>query len=162
MRDLVAEGVTLLLTTQYLEEADALADRVVLIDHGRAVASGTPTQLKDRIGQQRIDVVAVDTAGLDRLVDLLGGRFELSVSRERRTVSVPAPHDVDDLMTVTEAVRSTAVPLDEIALRRPTLDDAFLALTGQPPPGRPPGSEAGPGTQRHDASGAATLAEVAS
>jgi ABC-type multidrug transport system ATPase subunit len=133
VRDLVDEGVTLLLTTQNLDEADALADEIVLIDHGRAVAAGTPSELKARIGDQRVDVVAVDNRGLDGLVDVLSGRFEVSVSRERRTVSVPAPGEIDDLASVAATVRSSGVPVDEIALRRPTLDDAFLALTGQPP-----------------------------
>src|ERR1700735_301627 len=117
VRDLVDEGVTVLLTTQYLEEADALADHVVLIDHGRAVAAGTPTQLKARIGEQRVDVVAVDAAGLDELVALLGRRFDISVSRERRMVSVPAPNDIADLVAVTDVVRGDGLDLDEIALR---------------------------------------------
>jgi ABC-2 type transport system ATP-binding protein len=133
VRDLVDQGVTLLLTTQYLEEADALADNIVLIDHGQAVAAGTPSELKARIGDQRVDVVAVDSRGLDGLVGALSGRFEISISRERRTVSVPAPGEIDDLARVAAAVRSSGIPIDEIALRRPTLDDAFLALTGQPP-----------------------------
>ena len=133
VRDLVDEGVTLLLTTQYLEEADALADDIVLIDHGQAVAAGTPADLKARIGDQRVDVVAADSRGLDRLVDALAGRFDITISRERRRVSVPAPDEIDDLATVAAAVRSSGIPIDEIALRRPTLDDAFLALTGQPP-----------------------------
>jgi len=133
VRDLVDQGVSLLLTTQYLEEADALADEIVLIDHGRAVAGGTPSDLKARIGQQRVDVVAVDSSGLAELVDALGGRFDISVSRERRTVSVPAPDDVDDLAAVASAVRSSGVAVDEVALRRPTLDDAFLTLTGTQP-----------------------------
>jgi ABC-type multidrug transport system ATPase subunit len=133
VRDLVDQGVTLLLTTQYLEEADALADNIVLIDHGQAVAAGTPSELKARIGDQRVDVVAVDSRGLDGLVGALSGRFEISISRERRTVSVPAPGEIDDLASVAAAVRSSGIPIDEIALRRPTLDDAFLALTGQPP-----------------------------
>jgi len=132
VRDLVDEGVTLLLTTQYLEEADALADKIVLIDHGQAVAAGTSSDLKARIGDQRVDVVAVDASGLDSLVSALHGRFELSVSRERRTVSVSAPDEIDDLAAVAAVVRASGVPVDEIALRRPTLDDAFLALTGQP------------------------------
>jgi daunorubicin resistance ABC transporter ATP-binding subunit len=132
VRDLVDEGVTLLLTTQYLEEADALADDIVLIDHGQAVAAGTPSDLKARIGDQRVDVIAVDSRGLDSLVDALCGRFDLTISRERRTVSVPAPDEIDDLAVVAAAVRSSGIPIDEIALRRPTLDDAFLALTGQP------------------------------
>jgi ABC-2 type transport system ATP-binding protein len=130
VRELVAEGVTLLLTTQYLEEADALADRVVLIDHGREVAAGTPAQLKAQVGEQRVDVIAADSEGLDRLAELLGPRFETSVAREQRTVSVPAPDEVADLARVAAIVRDSRVAIDEMALRRPTLDDAFLALTG--------------------------------
>jgi ABC-2 type transport system ATP-binding protein len=132
VRDLVDEGVTLLLTTQYLDEADALADTIVLIDHGRTVAAGTPSDLKARIGDQRVDVVAVDGAGLDGLVAALSGRFEVDVVRMRRTISVPAPDEIADLAEVAAAVRASGIPIDEIALRRPTLDDAFLALTGQP------------------------------
>lgn len=131
VRDLIDEGVTVLLTTQYLEEADALADRIVLIDHGRAVANGTPTDLKALIGDQRVDVVAVDARSLEDLTNALDPRFDLTVSREKRTISVPAPNEVSDLTTVADAVRATGIAVDEIALRRPTLDDAFLALTGQ-------------------------------
>jgi ABC-2 type transport system ATP-binding protein len=133
VRDLVDDGVTVLLTTQYLEEADALADDIVLIDHGQTVAAGSPSDLKARIGDQRVDVVAVDHQGLDELVAALSGAFRISISRERRTISVPAPGEIDDLASVAAAVRSSGIPIDEIALRRPTLDDAFLALTGQPP-----------------------------
>jgi ABC-2 type transport system ATP-binding protein len=132
IRDLVSEGITLLLTTQYLDEADALADHVVLIDHGRATASGTPADLKDQIGQQRVDITAVNTAGFERLRELLSARFQLTHTPERRVLSIPAPHSADDLAAVTAVVRDSQVPVDEIALRRPTLDDAFLALTGQP------------------------------
>jgi daunorubicin resistance ABC transporter ATP-binding subunit len=130
VRNLVDRGVSVLLTTQYLEEADALADEIVLIDHGQAVASGTASELKARIGEQRVDVVAADSEGLTRLVDALGGRFALTVARERRTISVPAPEETADLAAVAEAVRASGVAVDEVALRRPTLDDAFLALTG--------------------------------
>jgi ABC-2 type transport system ATP-binding protein len=133
VRDLVDDGVTVLLTTQYLEEADALADDIVLIDHGQTVAAGSPSDLKARIGDQRVDVVAVDHQGLDDLVAALSGAFHVSISPERRTISVPAPDEIDDLARVAAAVRSSGIPIDEIALRRPTLDDAFLALTGQPP-----------------------------
>jgi daunorubicin resistance ABC transporter ATP-binding subunit len=131
VRDLVDEGVTLLLTTQYLEEADALADHVVLIDHGREVAAGTPTQLKSRIGEQRVDVVAIDAAGLAGLRAALEPAFAVSASG--RTLSIPAPEESLDLERIAAVVRSSGVPIDELALRRPTLDDAFLALTGQPP-----------------------------
>jgi daunorubicin resistance ABC transporter ATP-binding subunit len=130
IRELVSEGVTLLLTTQYLEEADALADRVVLIDHGREIAAGTPTQLKAQVGEQRVDVIAADAASLERLMGVLEEHFQTSLAREQRTISVPAPGQAEDLARVAAAVRDSGIPVDEIALRRPTLDDAFLALTG--------------------------------
>jgi ABC-2 type transport system ATP-binding protein len=130
IRELVADGVTLLLTTQYLEEADALADRVVVIDRGHAVAAGTPAQLKTQVGEQRVDVVAADSAAFDDLVWALGGAFELNPLPEQRTVSVAAPNEAGDLARVAAAVQASGIGVDEIALRRPTLDDAFLALTG--------------------------------
>jgi ABC-2 type transport system ATP-binding protein len=132
VRELVAEGITLLLTTQYLEEADALADRVVLIDHGREIAAGTPAQLKAQVGQQRIDVVAADSGAFDRLTAALEGRFEISPLPELRTLSIAAPDEVADLTRVAAAVAESGIEVDEVALRRPTLDDAFIALTGGP------------------------------
>jgi daunorubicin resistance ABC transporter ATP-binding subunit len=133
VRELVAEGVTVLLTTQYLEEADALADSIVLIDHGRAVAAGTPSDLKAQIGDYRVDVVATDNAGLERLIGALDGFFAMTVSRDRRLISIPAPREAIDLTAVSTAVGAARVPVTEVALRRPTLDDAFLTLTGRPP-----------------------------
>jgi len=128
IRDLVAEGITVLLTTQYLEEADELANSVVLIDHGKIVATGTPSDLKAQIGDQRVDVMAIDNAGLERLVDLLDRSYELTVSRERRMISIPAPRAAADLSAVADVVAAAGAAVDEVAL----LDDAFLALTGQP------------------------------
>ncbi len=136
IRELVAEDVTLLLTTQYLEEADALADRVVVIDHGRAVAAGTPAQLKAQVGSQRVDVIAADSAAFEDLVDELEPAFEITPLREQRTVSIAAPDEAGDLARVAAAVRASGIGVDEIALRRPTLDDAFLALTGHMATGR--------------------------
>ncbi len=130
IRELVSEGITLLLTTQYLDEADTLADHIVLIDHGRATASGTPAELKNQIGGQRVDVMTVDAAGFAQLREALGPLFSVSDNAERRTLSIPAPAAADDLAAVTAAVQASGVAVDEIALRRPTLDDAFLALTG--------------------------------
>ncbi len=133
VRELVAEGITLLLTTQYLEEADALADRIVLIDHGREIAKGTPSQLKALVGDQRVDVVAVDSQGFDQLQQELSWQgLELTLQPEQRRISVPAPDEVADLNRVASAVAATRIPVDEIALRRPTLDDAFITLTGHP------------------------------
>ena len=130
VRELVAEGVTLLLTTQYLEEADALADRVVLLDRGREVAAGTPAELKSRVGDQRVDVVAADGDAYGRLAALLEEGFAVTRNPEQRTLSVPAPNDAADLARVAGAITGAGIPVDEVALRRPTLDDAFLALTG--------------------------------
>jgi daunorubicin resistance ABC transporter ATP-binding subunit len=132
IRELVAEGVTLLLTTQYLEEADALADKVVLIDHGREIAAGTPAQLKAQVGEQRVDVLAPNAAALTQLEGVLEGRFKTAIAREQRTISIPAPEEVNDLARVTQTIKESGIAVDEIALRRPTLDDAFLALTGHP------------------------------
>src|SRR5271167_2148926 len=132
IRELVNDGVTLLLTTQYLEEADALADRVVLIDHGREIAAGTPAQLKAQVGDQRVDVVAVDDDGVARLEGLLGERYDIDVFAETRVISISAPGQATDLARIAAVVAESEIPVDEIALRRPTLDDAFLALTGHP------------------------------
>ena len=130
IRELVADGVTLLLTTQYLEEADALADRVVVIDRGRAVAAGTPAELKTQVGEQRVDVVAADSAAFQDLVETLEPTFEVTPLPAQRTVSIAAPDEAGDLARVAAAVQASGLGVDEIALRRPTLDDAFLALTG--------------------------------
>jgi ABC-2 type transport system ATP-binding protein len=131
VRELVAEGITLLLTTQYLEEADALADRIVLIDHGVEIAAGTPTELKAQVGEQRIDVIAADTPAFEQLSQALQTQgFEPTLVPELRRISVAAPNEVSDLTRVSEAVANTGIAIDEIALRRPTLDDAFIALTG--------------------------------
>jgi daunorubicin resistance ABC transporter ATP-binding subunit len=132
VRDLVTEGITLLLTTQYLEEADALAERVVLIDRGAKIAAGTPSELKALVGDQRVDVIAVDSVAYDGLLAALGGRFDATGAPAQRTVSIPAPGDVADLVRVATAVEASGFAVEEIALRRPTLDDAFLALTGRP------------------------------
>jgi ABC-type multidrug transport system ATPase subunit len=105
----------------------------VLIDHGRVVAAGTPSELKSQIGDQRVDVVGVDASAVVLIVDALSATFQVVVDHNRRTVSVPAPHDLADLAAVTSALSGVGAHIDEIALRRPTLDDAFLALTGQVP-----------------------------
>jgi ABC-type multidrug transport system ATPase subunit len=130
IRELVADGVTLLLTTQYLEEADALADRVVLIDRGTKVAAGTPAQLKAQVGEQRVDIIAADSAAYTELCDLLWERFEVNPAPEQRTISIPAPREAADLAHIAAVVDESGIGVDELALRRPTLDDAFLALTG--------------------------------
>jgi ABC-2 type transport system ATP-binding protein len=131
IRELIKEGVTVLLTTQYLDEADALADQIVLIDHGRATASGTPAELKRQIGEQRVDIKALDSASYEQLSTVLRAHFKLTLLKDQRIISVPAPKEVADLALVTDVIQKSRIAVEEVALRRPTLDDAFLALTGQ-------------------------------
>ncbi|MFJ2934932.1 ATP-binding cassette domain-containing protein [Streptomyces sp. NPDC087219] len=131
VRSLVGGGTTVLLTTQYLEEADQLADRISVVDQGRVVADGTADELKARVGVDRIDVVVRDGARLDEAAGLLPvPRAEVSVDADRRLLSVPV---VDRMASLAETVRVLAaagIEAEDIALRRPTLDEVFLHLTG--------------------------------
>jgi ABC-2 type transport system ATP-binding protein len=132
IRSLVAGGTTVLLTTQYLDEADQLADRIVVLDAGRVIAEGTPEELKVRLGGDRLEVVVQDGRDLPAAAAILAGiaSGEPEVDREALSVNAPVTRRVAAL---TEAVRSLAdavIEVRDIGLRRPTLDDVFLELTG--------------------------------
>ncbi|MET7756329.1 ATP-binding cassette domain-containing protein [Streptomyces sp. NPDC005389] len=131
VRSLVGGGTTVLLTTQYLEEADQLADRISVVDQGRVVADGTADELKARVGVDRIDVVVRDGARLEEAAGLLPvPRAEVGVDIDRRLLSAPV---ADRMASLTETVRVLAaagIEAEDIALRRPTLDEVFLHLTG--------------------------------
>jgi oleandomycin transport system ATP-binding protein len=131
VRELVAEGTTVLLTTQYLEEADQLADAIVVLDHGRVIARGTPDQLKTNAGGQVLEVRPAGPDGLEAtarvLAELAGGAP--AVDPDTRLASVP----VDEPALLAEVVRRldrAGVRVADLAMRRPTLDDVFLRLTG--------------------------------
>jgi ABC-2 type transport system ATP-binding protein len=133
IRDRVRSGVTLLLTTQYLEEADALADEIAVIDHGRVIAQGTADQLKSQVGGERIEVVVHEAAQLGLARELLG-RFalggEVDVDEHARRLTLPSSGGSGALVQVIRGLDAEQVPIDDIGLRRPTLDDVFLSLTG--------------------------------
>ncbi|MER5891662.1 ATP-binding cassette domain-containing protein [Streptomyces sp. NPDC001876] len=128
VRSLAAGGTTVLLTTQYLEEADQLADRISVIDKGRAIAEGTADQLKAMVGGDRIDVVVHDAARLGAAARLLGEG--VSVDADRRLLSAPAPDRMATLTRTVRALEEAGIEAEDIAVRRPTLDEVFLSLTG--------------------------------
>ncbi|OLM29288.1 putative ABC transporter ATP-binding protein [Pseudonocardia sp. Ae717_Ps2] len=134
IRGLVARGTTLLLTTQYLEEADALADEIVVIDHGRVIARGTADQLKSQVGGERLEVTVSAAADLDATAAHLAplGVGEAVLDRHRRSLTMPVSGGVDVLRAALDRLADSGTKVDDAGLRRPTLDDVFLTLTGRP------------------------------
>ena len=132
IRELVRGGTTLLLTTQYLEEADRLADDILVIDHGRAIAQGTADQLKGRVGGERIEVVVETSADVARAELVLSelGVGEIQSETQSRRLTAPVTGGSAALESALHRLRTAGVVIVEIGLRRPTLDDVFLALTG--------------------------------
>ncbi|GIL37323.1 ATP-binding cassette domain-containing protein [Phycicoccus sp. DTK01] len=133
VRELVAEGVTVLLTTQYLEEADQLADHVSLLDGGRVVADGTPAELKRRVPGAHVRLTVADHAALDAARRAVGGEPD----PDALTLDVPGSGDVAVLRALLDRLDDAQVRVDDLAIRTPDLDDVFLALTGRPTPADP-------------------------
>jgi oleandomycin transport system ATP-binding protein len=129
IRRLVAEGTTVLLTTQYLEEADALADRIVVLDRGRVIAEGTAEALKARVGAQTLVVRARELADMPKLVAILTTESGARPEVDERLASVPAS-DPALLPQLLRALDAENIAVDELLLRSASLDDVFLALTG--------------------------------
>ncbi|MFD1814797.1 ATP-binding cassette domain-containing protein [Rhodococcus gannanensis] len=128
------QGITILLTTQYLEEADVLSDNIVVIDKGTVIAEGTADELKERTGGSYCEVVPLSIADLPRvhavLTSLVPPEYVTATGHDR--LSIPAQYGAQTLAEVLRRLDISRVPLADIALRRPSLDDVFLALTGQP------------------------------
>lgn len=132
IRDSVRDGMTVLLTTQYLEEADELADSIAVVDTGKIIARGTADQLKAQIGGERIEVVVRYPQDIDRAAALLE-RYDqdgCTIERHVRRLTIAALGGAELLVQVVRDLDEAAIPIDDIGLRRPTLDDVFLTLTG--------------------------------
>ncbi|KZM69125.1 IclR family transcriptional regulator [Nocardia terpenica] len=129
VRELKQQGVTILLTTQYLEEADALSDNIIVVDKGTVIAEGTADQLKARSGASYCEVVPVDAAEVPAVVTALRGLEGVTVAESADRVALPAPDGAATLGEVLRRVTDAGIDLIDIALRRPSLDEVFLELT---------------------------------
>ena len=130
IRSQVREGNTLLLTTQYLEEADELADEIVVVDHGKIIARGTSDELKAQVGGERIEVVVHDRNQLSEAAGVIAANGSASLDEHTKRLTIAADGGAQQLVDVVRSLGDAGVALDDVALRRPTLDDVFLALTG--------------------------------
>ncbi len=132
IREMVRAGTTLLLTTQYLEEADRLANEIVVIDHGRAIAQGTADQLKSQIGGERVELVIASTDDIARARETLSffAVGEVVVEQQTRTLTAPVSGGAGVLTEVLRGLDANTIEVLDVGLRRPTLDDVFLTLTG--------------------------------
>ena len=154
IQGLVAGGTSLLLTTQYLEEADLLADQIVVIDHGRVIAQGTADQLKAQVGGERLAITVTHPGQLQTARELLEplGVGPVAVEEHRRSLLMPVTGGAAVLTDALRRLDAAQVTLDDVGLRRPTLDDVFLTLTGHAAEsggpaadgGGPPGEVGGP------------------
>jgi ABC-2 type transport system ATP-binding protein len=146
IRGLVREGTTLLLTTQYLEEADELANTIAVVDHGKIIARGTSDELKSQVGGERIEVVIRDRGDLPKAVEILaarcGGATHVGLDEHTRRITIPSSGGSQTLVLVVRELDDADIHIDDIALRRPTLDDVFLELTGHAAEESPPDPEA--------------------
>ncbi len=132
IRGLVREGTTLLLTTQYLEEADELADTIAVVDTGKIIAQGTADELKAQVGGERIEVVVKDRALLDQARTLLAAESQGDVELDAHTrrLTAGSTGGAQQLVAIVQAMGDAGIGIDDVTLRRPTLDDVFLSLTG--------------------------------
>ena len=150
IEELVSGGTTLLLTTQYLDEADRLADRIAVVDGGRAIAEGTADELKARVGGERVELVVAEGGKSEAAVRVLeryahGGSVRLE-DDDRRRMSVTVEGGARLLASVVRDLDAAGVEIDDLGLHRPTLDDVFLALTGRAAEGA--GTGQGPAEDR--------------
>ena len=135
---LVDEGATLLLTTQYLEEADRLAREIVVIDHGRVIARGDARRLKREVGGDQLEIVVVDVGELPQAAAILerAVRARASIDQAARRATAPAEAGVSAIAAVATELQGAGIEVEDLGLHQPTLDDVFLTLTGAAPAGQ--------------------------
>jgi len=158
IKQLVSGGTTLLLTTQYLEEADHLAHDIAVVDHGRVIAQGTSDQLKARTGGERVEVVVHDRENIAAAAELLdkyslhgAGKGDTTVEDHMRKITTPVTGGAKLLAEIIRDLDARGIEIDDIGLRRPTLDDVFLSLTGHVAEAKDEGNgeQAAKGTRGH-------------
>jgi ABC-type multidrug transport system ATPase subunit len=149
LRERIGQGTSLLLTTQYIEEAERLAGRIVIIDHGKVIASGTPGQLRARAGGDRLDVQSLPGQDPRRLAGALAalGTADPVVDEAAGRVILPVTGGAGILPEVATQLAAAGLDVASLALRRPTLEEAFLAWTGQPASSLPAGPAPAPGAR---------------
>jgi len=145
IRDMVGQGVTVLLTTQYLEEADELADRIILIDEGRVIAEGTSNELKRQLRGDVLEIEITDAKNLIHAVKALesSSKFKAKpeVDEALQTIRLAVENGVDDLQAALSVLKTKKVEVVHVNLSQPSLDDVFLELTGKKPEGEEKGDE---------------------
>lgn len=130
IKDLAKSGTTILLTTQYMEEADVLADNIIVIDHGKVIAEGTAKQLKSKIGSERIELTIAKKSSFETASQAVTSK-NLQVEPDTRTLSIAAKDGVTELRKVLEQLDKANIDVSNLSLHQPTLDDVFLSLTGK-------------------------------
>jgi ABC-2 type transport system ATP-binding protein len=133
IQSMVAGGTTILLTTQYLEEADHLAHKIVVLDEGRVIAEGTSDQLKDQLGGDRVEIRLSDRSQFESALTVMSGIVEEAPQADplQRRISIPTLAGADTLALAARRLSEAGITLDDLALRRPSLDEVFLSLTGK-------------------------------
>ena len=134
IEDLKAKGTTILLTTQYLDEADKLADRIAVIDNGTVIAEGTSDELKAKVGKERLEIIVDQSSDFDAALKTIEAseipNNALQSNKEDRTISIATDNSVTDVRRVLEQMQNANIHIDGLSLHKPTMDDVFLKLTG--------------------------------
>jgi ABC-2 type transport system ATP-binding protein len=126
---LLKSGVTILLTTQYLEEADKLADKIAVLDQGKIIALGTADELKEKAGKERLEIVIENGYDFDQAVKIIGGE-DVRVDKDERRINIEAEGTVAHIQRILNAMETAKIEVETLSLHKPTLDDVFLKLTG--------------------------------